>query len=243
MKLLMELNNLSKQKLENLLLILISRRKITTDDIIFLKNKVVKREELLKGYELTPLYSLKEKFRVKKLSKLAQLVPYQAYTFDKFMVPKIYESEIEEAIGEHYIPEKRKKLENEVFENISYLNKIIKQSKDGVFGRYNYVDYKYLVYLFKHKYLNLYIKNNPDQCDLELQIDNEDRKFLSVTIKNKYKFHIPDNKIIYKKVKNMIPEEEKEYIPTSSEGIEKRSEEYFNKMYILMDYYLKFVLV
>lgn len=243
MKILVTLNNLNKQKLNNILLILISRGKITLEDITKLRNQITKRNELLENYELTPLYNLKEKFGIKKLSKLAELVPYQAFTFDKFMIPKIYESEIEEAIGEHYIPEKRKELEDEIFKEISYLNKFIKQAKEEEkIGRYCYSDYKYIVYLFKHKYLNLYIKNNLEQCKLELQVDKEGRKFLAVTIKDKYKFHLPEDKIFYRKIKNIIPEGEKEYIPSDS-AVEKRNEEYFYKMYILMDYYLKFVLV
>ena len=242
MNILTALNNLSKQRLNDILLVLISRGKITLEDITKLNNQVTKRNELLKDYELTPLYNLKEKFGVKKMSKLAELIPHQAFTFGKYLIPKIYESEIEEAIGEHYIPEKRKKLEDKILEEISYLNKFIKQTKDEKIGRYNYSDYKYIVYLFKHKYLNLYIKNNLEQCDLELQVDGEERKFLAVTIKDVYKFHLPENKIFYRKIKNEIPEEEKEYIPSDS-TVKKRGEEYFNKMYILMDYYLKFVLV
>lgn len=242
MKILATLNNLNKQSLNNILLILISRGKITLEDITKLSNQITKRNELLRDYELIPLYNLKEKFGVKKMSKLAELVPYQAFTFDKFMIPKIYESEIEEAIGEHYIPEKRKKLQSKILDEISYLNKFIKQTKDKKIGRYNYSDYKYIVYLFKHKYLNLYIKNNLEQCNLELQVDEEGRKFLAITIKGVHKFHLPENKIFYRKIKNAIPEEEKEYIP-STWNVEKRNEEYFNKMYILMDYYLKFVLV
>lgn len=244
MKILTELNYLSKQKLEDILLILISRKKITIEDILDLQDRVVKRNELLRNYsELTSLLNLKTKFGIKKLSKLINLVPYQAYTFDKFLIPKIYESEIEEAIGEHYNPEKRLSLEEDIFKELSYLNIFIKQTRSEYIGRYRFQDYKYVVYLFKHRYLCLYIKNNPDQCKLSLQIDNEGRKFLSVVIKEKYKFHIPDDKIIYKKVKNLVPKEEKEYIPDSSEIFEKRSEDYFNKMYILMMYYLNFVLV
>lgn len=242
MKILATLNNLNKQKLNNILLVLIGRGKITLEDITKLNNQITKRNELLRNYELIPLHNLKEKFGIKKLSKLAELVPYQAFTFDKFLIPKVYESEIEEAVGEHYIPEKRKKLQNKILDEISYLNKFIKQTKDEKIGRYNYSDYKYIVYLFKHKYLNLYIKNNLEQCSLELQIDKEGRKFLAITIKDIYKFHLPEGKIFYRKIKNVIPEEEKEYTPSDS-FVEKRNEEYFNKMYILMDYYLKFVLV
>ena len=229
MKLTVVLNNLKRQELDNILLTLLSAKKVTLEELIRLNQKVSKRKELLNGnQDLVPLYNLKTKFKVKKLSKLAEIVPYQAFTYDSFLIPEIYEKEIEESVGEHYLPEKRKELEDSIFEE--------------QIGRYTFQEYKYIVYLFKHKYLNFYIKDNPDSCKLSLQADDNERKFVSVIIKDKYRFHIPEGKIYFRK-RIIIPKTVEEYVPSDGEIVEVRTKEYFNRMYILMDYYLNFVLI
>lgn len=243
MKLTVVLNNLKRQELDKILLTLLSTKKVTLEELIRLNQKVCKRKELLKSnQDLVPLHNLKTKFGIKKLSKLAEIVPYQAFTYDSFLIPEIYEKEIEESIGEHYLPEKRKELEDSIFKELSYLNKFIKQTKQEQIGRYTFQEYKYIVYLFKHKYLNFYIKDNFNFCKLSLQADDNERKFVSVIIKDKYRFHIPEGKIYFRK-RIIIPETVEEYVPSDSEIVEVRTEEYFNRMYILMDYYLNFVLI
>ena len=143
MKLTVVLNNLKRQELDKILLALLRTKKVTLEELIRLNQKVSKREELLNGnQDLVPLYDLKTKFGVKKLSKLAEIIPYQAYTYDSFLIPKIYKREIEESIGEHYLPEKRKELENNIFEELSYLNKFIKQTKKNQIVRYTFQEYK-----------------------------------------------------------------------------------------------------
>lgn len=243
MKLTVVLNNLKRQELDKILLTLLRTKKVTLEELIRLNQKVSKRKELLNGnQDLVPLYNLKTKFKVKKLSKLAEIVPYQAFTYDSFLIPEIYEKEIEESVGEHYLPEKRKEFENNIFDELTYLNKFIKQTKQEQIGRYTFQEYKYIVYLFKHKYLNFYIKDNPDSCKLSLQADDNERKFVSVIIKDKYRFHIPEGKIYFRK-RIIIPKTVEEYVPSDSEIVEVRTKEYFNRMYILMDYYLNFVLI
>ena len=90
MKLTVVLNNLKRQELDKILLTLLRTKKVTLEELIRLNQKVSKRKELLNGnQDLVPLYNLKTKFKVKKLSKLAEIVPYQAFTYDSFLIPEI----------------------------------------------------------------------------------------------------------------------------------------------------------
>ncbi len=237
------INSLTKQEIDQIIVSLMVSGKLTIEHVSELKEEVDKRNKMIRTYKLSPLKELKDKFGIKKLSKLTVLVPNKAYTYGDFLIPEIYRDEIISAVGEHYIPEKRKNLENDILDQLWYLNNFIKQTDLPWLGRYRKHDYKYLIYKFKHKFLNEYIKNNPSLCDLELQRNTENQEFLSVSIQNgRYKFHLPLSSIIYRR-KIKFSGEAKEYKRLISGELESKGDKYFNKMYILMNYYLNFVLI